>query len=266
MEAGAITEYIDVAQIVLYLFWAAFAALIFYLRREDKREGYPLQSDGPELVAGFPPVPEPKVFSLAHGGTYEAPNAARDERPLAAEPAAPWPGAPLEPTGDPMLDGVGPASYAQRPDEPDLTIQGEPRIVPLRAATEFWLEPRDPDPLGMQVVAADGRVAGSVYDVWVDRSEPQVRYLEVEVAGSTAPGEAEVSAPASTRALLPMTLARIMGRRRQVLVASITSAQFARVPALRNPERVTLLEEDRICAYFASGHLYAEPSRQESLL
>ncbi|HEY5309302.1 MAG TPA: photosynthetic reaction center subunit H, partial [Casimicrobiaceae bacterium] len=45
MHAGAITSYIDVAQIALYAFWIFFAGLIFYLRREDKREGYPLESD-----------------------------------------------------------------------------------------------------------------------------------------------------------------------------------------------------------------------------
>ena len=42
MQAGAITGYIDVAQIALYAFWIFFAGLIFYLRKEDKREGYPL--------------------------------------------------------------------------------------------------------------------------------------------------------------------------------------------------------------------------------
>ena len=44
METGAITSYIDVAQVALYAFWAFFALLILYLRREDKREGYPLES------------------------------------------------------------------------------------------------------------------------------------------------------------------------------------------------------------------------------
>ncbi len=33
---GAITSYIDVAQVVLYAFWIFFAGLIFYLRREDR--------------------------------------------------------------------------------------------------------------------------------------------------------------------------------------------------------------------------------------
>ena len=49
-QTGAITQYIDVAQIVLYVFWFFFAGLIWYLRREDKREGYPLESDRSDSV------------------------------------------------------------------------------------------------------------------------------------------------------------------------------------------------------------------------
>jgi photosynthetic reaction center H subunit len=36
------------------------------------------------------------------------------------------------------------------------------------------------------------------------------------------------------------------------------------VPA--SPDKVTALEEDRIAAYFASGNLYAMPSRMEPLI
>ena len=36
------TNSMDFAQIVLYAFWVFFALLVYYLRREDKREGYPL--------------------------------------------------------------------------------------------------------------------------------------------------------------------------------------------------------------------------------
>jgi Photosynthetic reaction centre, H-chain N-terminal region len=45
MQVGEITGYIDVAQVTLYAFWVFFAGLIIYLRTEDKREGYPLESD-----------------------------------------------------------------------------------------------------------------------------------------------------------------------------------------------------------------------------
>ena len=59
MPTGAITGYIDVAQLVLYAFWIFFAGLIFYLRREDKREGYPLVFERPDTAPylNFPPIP-----------------------------------------------------------------------------------------------------------------------------------------------------------------------------------------------------------------
>lgn len=54
-------QYIDGAQIALYAFWLFFAGLIIYLRREDKREGYPLESpQGPR--EGWPRVPEKKTY------------------------------------------------------------------------------------------------------------------------------------------------------------------------------------------------------------
>ena len=42
---GAFTGYIDVAQLCLYAFWLFFFGLVYYLLRENKREGYPLVSD-----------------------------------------------------------------------------------------------------------------------------------------------------------------------------------------------------------------------------
>ena len=33
--------------LALYAFWIFFAGLIFYLRKEDKREGYPLITERP---------------------------------------------------------------------------------------------------------------------------------------------------------------------------------------------------------------------------
>ena len=56
MQVGAITGYIDLAQILLYAFWIFFAGLIYYLARESHREGYPMESDslGRAVVTGFP--------------------------------------------------------------------------------------------------------------------------------------------------------------------------------------------------------------------
>ncbi len=255
MESGFITGYIDVAQLVLYAFWLFFAALIIYLRREDKREGYPLESDAQRSVRvqGFPAVPTPKLFRLSDGGARQAP---RPEPPEAvqAQPAADWPGAPLQPIGDAMSAAVGPGAYAERDDEPDLTFHGEPKIVPLRAASDFRVERRDPDPRGMSVIDARQRPAGKVVDVWVDREEPMARYLEMEVSAT------------GRRALLPMGFARIGGRQRVVQVRTLLAEQFAGIPELRLPERVTRLEEDRIMAYFAGGSLYATQARQEPLV
>jgi photosynthetic reaction center H subunit len=256
MKLGQITSYIDVAQVTLYLFWAFFIGLIFYIRREDRREGYPLFSEPSNTykTQDFLFIPPPKVFRLPHGGTVSAPSGKVDSRDHRAAKVEPWPGAPLAPIGDPMLAAVGPGSYAERSNSVDLTHEGQAKIVPLRSATTFYLETRDADPRGMDVLGADRQVAGTVKDVWVDRSEVLIRYLEVDVAG------------AAKTVLLPITFASINGRRRQVNVSAILGRQFAQVPALASPNQVTLLEEDKICAYYGGGTLYAEPSRQEPLL
>jgi photosynthetic reaction center H subunit len=260
MSTGAVTSYIDVAQLVLYAFWIFFAGLVYYLHRENKREGYPLQSDrsarAPRVpVQGFPPAPEPKTYKLAHGGTSQAPTGKVDQRPVKARPIAGFPGAPLEPEGDPMLANVGPGSYAERADVPDRTAHGAPKIVPLRVAPDHSIAKEDPDPRGMRVYGADGEWAGSVTDIWVDRSEVIVRYFEVELR----------SEQAGRRVLLPANFANIEGGRR-IKVNAILARHFAAVPALKNPDQVTFLEEDRITAYYGAGTLYAEPSRQEPFL
>ncbi len=258
MLRGSITSYVDVAQVTLYAFFIFFAGLILYLRREDKREGYPLEPDRPNniLVQGFPEIPKPKTFLLPHGGTYSAPSRKVDRRPVRAEPVAPWPGAPLEPLGDPMLDGVGPAAYAERADVPELMLDGKPLIVPMRAATDTFVAHEDVDPRGLDVVAADRRVAGKVCDLWVDLAEPQIRYLEVEVADTEA----------GRHVLLPIGFAHIDARQGKVFVQSLFSRHFAHVPGLQSPDQVTKREEDRITAYFASGKLYGSPSRLGPLL
>jgi len=255
---GAITGYIDTAQVTLYAFWAFFAGLIFYLRREDKREGYPLKSDrsARTQVEGFPPMPSPKTFILPHGGAVSVPRAA-DRADIRVAPTENWPGAPMMPTGNPMLDGVGPGAFADRADTPDLTFDDElPRIVPLRAVPEFFLATEDPDPRGMAVFGADRRRAGVVNEVWIDRSEILVRYVEVTVE----------TGPAPRNVLLPMNFLKMDPKLRRVTVRAITAAQFAAVPGLRDPNQVTLLEEDRILGYYGGGTMYATPQRGEPLL
>jgi photosynthetic reaction center H subunit len=262
MTTGAINSHIDVALITLYLFWAFFAGLIVYLLREGKREGYPLVSDradasgGRVTVQGFPGVPEPKTFLLHTGGTVTVPTPV-NERPLAAAPIDGFPGAALAPTGDAMQDGVGPAAWAMRADVPDMTFDDHiPKIVPLRAAPGFHLAKEDPDVRGMPVLGADGEVAGTVVDAWVDRSEILIRYLEAEVG--------------SRRVVFPMPLCRITYNERTgegaVHVRSVLARHFANAPMLKSPEQITLLEEDRVSAYFGGGNMYATPDRERAVV
>ena len=251
-----LTSSIDLAEILFTLFWLFFIGLVIYLRREDKREGYPLDSDrsGRVSVQGFPGIPQPKSFALTHGGTQLAP---RDEGPaaeLAAVPAAAHPGAPLVPTGNPMLDGIGPAAYANRSEQPDLTLDGKPRIVPMRNAEGFHVDSRDADPRGMSVIGADGVSAGTVSDVWVDLVEPMICYFEVELGNETA-----------SHVLLPIGFAKVNKRRGQIDVKAIYSSQFADVPATASNDQISAREEDRICAYYAGGTLYADAARQEPM-
>lgn len=257
--SAAFTQYIDVAQVVLYLFWGFLAMIIIYLHQENKREGYPLESDRSAhvTVQGWPPVPSPKTYLLADGSKVYAPRAQpHDDRNVNATPIGPWPGAPLQPDGDPMVDGVGPAAYAERLDIPDVTLHGTPKLVPLRRLPDWHIEERDPDPRGMPVIGADGKQAGTVKDVWVDVSEYLMRYLEVEISDKLGH---------TRNVLLPTTLARIWGSTNRVEVKSIRAKQFMEVPATRNRDIVTRLEEDKICAFYSSGHLYAFPERSEPL-
>jgi photosynthetic reaction center H subunit len=258
MPRGAITQYIDVAQVVLYAFWVFFGCLIIYLRREDKREGYPLEADsgGRIVVQGFPAFPGTKVFKLRNGGTATVPSVKADRRDAPVAPLNLWSGSPMEPTGDPMRDGVGPASYADREDVPERNLAGLPSIVPMRTLPDTFIAENDPDPRGMEVIGADGVAAGKVKDIWVDRAEEIIRYLEVDITSSAG----------SRSVLLPMTMARVRGSRRQINVNSILASQFANVPGIANPDQVTKREEDRIVGYYAGGTLYATPGRMGPVL
>ncbi len=253
METGAITQYVDVAQLVLYVFWAFFAGLIYYLLRENHREGYPMDSgreNGPR-IEGWPPVPAPKAYKMADGRELLSPDLRRPDGNYSAQPTHGWNGAPLEPIGNPLLAGVGPGAWAQRADEPDMLTEGGAKIVPLRVAADHGVHVKDTDPRGLPVFGADGELAGTVADLWVDQAEMMFRYLEVALPGGKS-------------VLLPFNFAYVSPD--AVRVKAVLAAQFAQVPALRRPEQVTLLEEEKIMAYFGAGMLYATPERQEPLL
>lgn len=250
----ALTESMDVAQVVLYVFWLFFFGLIFWLRREDRREGYPLEGDKSGNLGTNTPImiPPPKTFLLPHGGTYEAPNYARDTRELQGRRTADSNGSPWQPEGDPLLAGMGPAAYAERADEVETTREGHDAIAPLRAATDFKVD-GGADPRGFKVVGADGAVAGVVKDIWVDRADVLVRYLEMELSGGG-------------RRLIPMPMLLIHGEKKLVEVYALLGKQFPLVPTTKEADRVTLLEEERISAFYAGGRLYAEPKRARPLV
>jgi photosynthetic reaction center H subunit len=250
----AFTSYIDFAQVTLYAFWIFFFGLIWWLRKEDRREGYPLEKDVPRsppraLSTKFDIfLPSPKTFALPDGGTYTAPNFERDQREIKAERTAPSWGSPLTPTGNPMLSGVGPASWAERHDVPEKTFDGRDAVVPLRVATDYS-HFAGHDPRGWKVTGCDGEVAGTCVDIWVDRSELMVRYLEVELDD------------AKGNRLIPAPMFKLSGPREIVHVSAITAEQFADVPALKADGSITTLEEERVGAYYAGGRMYATPKR-----
>lgn len=255
--SSELTPYLDVTQVVLYAFWLFFAGLIYWLRKEDRREGYPVESDAPRIVLSPHSIliPKPKTFLLPNGHTVQAPRFDRDERELPAERTAAAAGAPLEPLGDGLLSGMGAASWAARADEHELALDGADMIVPLRAAADFSIS-AGPDPRGFQVIAADGGVVGTVLDLWVDRADVMVRYLEVSLGTAAESGSR----------LVPIGVLVLERAKRRVNVSALRAEQFAAVPALREADRITLLEEERISAFYAGGRRYAEPKRLEPLL
>jgi len=254
-EFGAITGHIDFAQLALYLFWLFFLGLVLYLLRENNRDGFPLvaESGDRDPLPGLL-VPGPKTFLLHDGTTVVTPRPVKDEPPLAAVPASPMPGSPLIPTGDPLRDMIGGASYASRADHPDLTYDDQsPKIVPLRVATDFFLAPEDPNPIGLPMLGGDRVEAGKVVDMWVDKSEVILRFYEVEVEGGK-------------RVLIPSTMVTVNLARTECRASSLMGHQIPLIPTTKHPDQVTLLEEDQISAFVGGGSLYATPERSASFI
>lgn len=247
---------LDVTELVFLTFVLFFFGLVVYLRREDRREGYPLEDEttgrldtpgGVLLDAG------PKTFLMPHGrGIVSTPTKGRERVELPATRTFRAAGAPYVPTGNPLVDGLGPAAWADRANHPDLDAEGHNRIVPIALAPHITINPRDPDPRGYSVIAADGQVAGKISDIWVDRAEHVIRYLEVDT------GAAKV--------LAPMGTASVQARKGQVVIDAINAADFAGVPGLAAADRITFYEEERVMAYYGGGYLYANAARQDPLI
>jgi len=252
-----VTQGIDVALIVLNAFFLFFLGLVIYLRREDRREGYPLEHELTgrlEGEGGLILTAPTKSFKLPFGhGTVTAPTKGREPVQVPGARKSDWfAGAPIEPTGNPLVDGVGPAAFAERAKRPDLDWEGHARIVPLSTAEGFFLERKDADPRGYAVVAYDGKKAGTVSDIWIDKADRMIRYLQVDTG--------------ARQVLMPMTVASVSRFRQIVTTTAITAAQFADAPAIEGTGVITLYEEERVQAYFGGGYLYATADRSEPLI
>jgi|GEM_PF-2946100 len=137
MEAN----YIDLPTILIYLFWIGFALLIIYLRREDKRVGYPLESDREGVaVQGYPAIPSPRPPRAKHPA-LEGSDVAPHQQPLPSDAmqsaalgdaavgaayaaAAPTPSAPVEP--------APPAATPDHPVEGDADVHDHSDEEPNR--------------------------------------------------------------------------------------------------------------------------------------
>lgn len=247
---------VDVTELVFLAFVLFFLALMVYLRREDRREGYPLEDEVTGRVdtqGGVLSRAPPKIFNMPFGRTAQsAPAHGREPVDIAAARTFRSPGAPYYPTGNPLVDGIGPAAWANRAKHTDLDAEGRNRIVPIGIAEHISIDTRDPDPRGMTAIGADGAVAGTITDVWVDRAEHVIRYLEVDTG--------------TNKVLAPMGMAKVNRKKGQVVIDAINAVDFAAAPVPGTAGEITLYEEERVMAYFGGGYLYANKARQEPLI
>ncbi|UUR07964.1 photosynthetic reaction center subunit H [Sphingomonas glaciei] len=259
MHPEIIVGRLDVAELVFYAFVGFFVALVFYLRREDRREGYPLEDAvtgrvdsawGPLTASTY------KRFKLPFDRGYATtPSQGREPVELVgAKPFARFPGAPYVPTGDPLVDGVGPAAWVKRADYPDQDMEGRLRIVPLSSDDHWSIAREDPNLVGMTVTGADYKVAGTITDVWIDRSDHLVRYVDVALEGG------------GRTVQVPFLMGTVKRSRRQFHVDAISAEQFGRAPVLATAGQITRREEDQLVGYFGGGYLYGLPGRTEPLL
>ncbi len=252
----AVVGELDVAILCVAAFFLFFLGLVYYLRQEDKREGYPLERPnavgGLSRTGGFPPIPAPKLFQRPHGrSAAQAPRAEASPEPVDWRQGLN--GMPIDTGPDPLGAGVGPASWQRgRVDEPDLTVGGEPKIVPLGEWTDYHVAPGDIDLRGWPVVSGDGDEVGRVVELWFNRAEFFLRYLEVDIG-------------AERTRMMPMFLSRTDTDRGVLHAFSLTAADFRRIPITGDRHIVTQREEDMLAGFFAGGLRYSAGAHASAL-
>lgn len=239
----------DLASAAIWGFWIFFAGLVIYLQTENMREGYPLVDDdgSPSSGPGVLPTPKDKTFELRDGrGSVTVPSGQNPERSeLAMAQTSDSAGSPYVPIGDGMADGVGPAAWAARRDVPELDAHGHVKIKPM-ASMEHFKVSAGRDPRGMPVMGRDNEIVGRITDMWVDVPENMVRFLTVDL---------NPEGTGKTR-LIPINFCRIKSDR--VFVKSLTAERWDGIPTTKASDQVTLLEEEKIMAWYGGGMMYAQ--------
>ena len=123
---------------------------------------------------------------------------------------------------------------------------GRPHAEPMALAQAFGVS-AGRDPRGLPVQANDTEVVGRISDMWVDAPEQLVRYLEIHLNSGQ-------------KRLVPMPMVKIKSDR--VKINSISSDLFDGVPTTKSATEVTMLEEEKISAYYAGGTMYAAHKRR----
>lgn len=238
----------DLASAAIWGFWIFFAGLVYYLQTENMREGYPLVDDdgSPSSGPGIFPTPKDKTFHLRDGrGEITVPSGQNPDRSdLALAQSSVSAGSPYVPTGDAMVDGVGPASWAPRKDHPELDAHGHVKIKPMASLEDFKVS-AGRDPRCLPVMGGDGEIIGRCVDMWVDVPEQMVRYLTVDLNPEQS----------GKHRLIPMNMAKI--KHDHVKVESLTADRWEGIPQAKSADQITLLEEEKVMAWFGGGAMYA---------
>ncbi|XBQ15409.1 MAG: photosynthetic reaction center subunit H [Oceanicaulis sp.] len=231
----------------VFFFWLVF----FHLRPQDKREGYPtIRPDGSvpfRQGKGLFPMPKAKEIRRPHGQPTVV-------TPRSASQAGPQPevmpernGKPLHPRVDGLLEGIGPAAWSEREDVADLNKEGDPKLASMLREPEYSILEGCPDPRGWPVQGGDQVRAGAVRDIWFNRAEFFPRYMEVESEAGDY--------------LLPIFFAVIDSELELVIVRDMPGERLSNAPFRRHDDRITLLEEDKVNAFFAGGRFYGNSPR-----
>ena len=242
-----VTAFIDVPDAAWWLFFLAFIAICWVLRKNDKREGYPLVASpfaGGALL-GAPEPGSPLTYVLNEGGTTSTPHY-YPAPPADTAPLYPFDGTPFQPVADPLHTPLGPGAWVMRKDTPMLTEGGEKLLQPLRVCHDWSLAEGETNPRGMAVFDCRWRPVGIVADVWIDRGSRIIRHLEVELHEALGGG----------RVLVPIFHTVIGEHTREIRVTALSAAEFAAVPMPAEPDGITAREEDKLNCYYAAGKFY----------